>query len=59
MENLEEIEDHHKEGQDIEKLNLWGTNAQNWNVSAKMKKTRRNVIITSRGMKGSPVEYEE
>lgn len=58
MENLEEIEDHHKEGQDIEKLNLWGTNGKNWNVSAK-KKTRRNVIITSRGMKGSPTKYEE
>lgn len=58
MENMEEREEHHKEGQSTEKLHLCGTNGRNWDVFAKMN-TRRNLIITSRGMKGSPTEYEE
>lgn len=27
-------------------------NEKNWDVSAKMKRTRRNVTITSKGLKG-------
>lgn len=50
-----ESKDHDKEGYSIEKLNLCGINERNWDISAKTRKTSKN-LITFSDVKGSPME---
>lgn len=53
-----ESKHHDKEGYSIEKLNLCGVNERNWDISAKTRKTSKN-LITSSDVKGSPMESKE
>lgn len=50
-----ESKDHDKEGYSIEKRNLCGINERNWDISAKKRKTSKN-LITFSDVKGSPME---